>query len=72
MGRQTEGMSELSRRKVEARDDEVAVFCKEISADGEWRSSSAERAKKEEKSFGKTYMIYAKAGRESRDYDKAR
>ena len=36
-------MSELSLRKLEARDKDVAVFCKEITVKWEWRRSSGER-----------------------------
>lgn len=61
-----EMMSELSLRQLEAGEKDVAVFRKEIAVKWEWRRSSGERVQKEERNFGNTHIICAKAGKGAR------
>lgn len=72
VGHQMEMMSELFLRKVEARDKDAAVFSKEIRDEWEGRRSSGDRAQKEEKTFGNTYINCAKAVKRDREQEKAR
>lgn len=66
-----EMMSEFFLRKVEARDKDAAGFCEEIRDEREGRSSG-DRVRKEEKNFGNTYIICAKAPKRAREQERAR
>lgn len=70
-----EMMSELFPRKVESRDKDMTVFCKEIRAWGEG-GERADRQSLERRemlwSFGNTYIICAKAAEDVREQEGVR